>query len=136
MAYQEKANKAKVKYRDLDFSFFRNPVTKDVSVKVNEEAIKASVRSLVTTNRYDRLFQPNITGGVTSKLFENITPQLAYRLKDDVEDVLRIYEPRIDLVDVKIGASDNENTLYVIIQYRLTNDSNIITQNISLDRIR
>lgn len=136
MAYQQKTTKANVKYRDLDLSFFRNPITKDVSVKINEEAIKNSVRNLVLSNKYERLFQPGINSGVLSKLFENITPQLAYRLKDDVEDTLRIHEPRINLVDVKIGASNDENTLYIIIQYQLTNESNIITQNLTIDRIR
>ena len=137
MAYRTKTTKSKVKYRDLDFSMFRNPNTKDVSVKTNDEAIKTAVRNLILTNKYDRLFQPNINSGVTAKLFENVTPELAFRLKDDVEDVLRIYEPRIDLIDVSVGQLvRDENTLVIVIQYRLTNESDVITQNITLDRIR
>jgi len=137
MAYQEKANKAKVKYRDLDFSFFRNPVTKDVSVKVNEEAIKASVRNLIMTNKYDRLFQPAIKSGVMSKLFENINPQVAYALKDDIEDTLKTYEPRIKLIDVVIGQLvQDENTIIISLQYQLIDESNTITQNITVERIR
>tara|TARA_R100000951_G_scaffold113497_1_gene115646 strand:+ start:728 stop:1141 length:414 start_codon:yes stop_codon:yes gene_type:complete len=137
MAYQEKTTKANVKYRDLDFSFFRNPVTRDVSVKNNTEAIKSSVRNLVMTNKYDRLFQPSLNSGVTEKLFENMTPQIAYTLKDDIENTLETYEPRIKLVNVMIGRSEeDENTLVVIIQYNILNESNLITQNISIDRIR
>lgn len=137
MAYQEKTTKANVKYRDLDFSFFRNPVTKDVSVKINEEAIKSSVRNLVMTNKYDRLFQPTINSGVMSKLFENINPQTAFTLKDDIENTLKTYEPRIKLLDVTIGQLIyDENTIVIAIQYQLIDDSRTITQNITVERIR
>lgn len=136
MAYQEKV-KSKVKYRDLDFSFFRNPVTKDVSVKINEEAIKSSVRNLILTNKYERLFQPSINSGVRSKLFENINPQVAYTLKDDIETTLNTYEPRIKLINVSIGQLvQDENTIVISLQYQLLDESNLITQNITVERIR
>jgi len=136
MSYQENNRKPKVKYRDLDFSFFRNPLTNDVSSKTNEEAIKASVRHLCMTSKYERLFQPQIQGGVLKKLFEQATPQMGIRLKSDLEDLLNRFEPRIKLKNLSVGVNNEQNSLAVFIEYTLTNETRLITQTVTIDRIR
>ena len=83
------------RYVDLDFDFKAHPVTKDVVLKYNEEAIKKSVKSLIMTNKYERPFQPSINSRIKSLLFENITPVLGINIKSNVEDIIREYEPEI-----------------------------------------
>ena len=38
------------KYRDIDLNFTRNPVTNDVSIIEDANAVKAAVRNIVLTN--------------------------------------------------------------------------------------
>ena len=57
------------RWADLDLDFTAHPVTKDIVLKKDVEAVKRSVRNLILTNKYDRPFQPNIDGGVTRHLF-------------------------------------------------------------------
>ena len=51
-------------YRDLDLDFFANPSTGDIFKKEGDEAIKRSVRNILFTNFYDRVFQPGIGSNV------------------------------------------------------------------------
>ena len=47
-------------FRDLDLNFTAHPIKKDVSVHTNERAIINSVKNLVSTNFYERPFQPDL----------------------------------------------------------------------------
>jgi len=63
-------------YSDIDLSFNRNPVTGDVTISYDEQAVLRSVRNLLLTNRYERLFQPNVGSNLTGLLFENTGPEM------------------------------------------------------------
>ena len=56
-------------WADLDLDFTKHPVTKDITRKLNVEAVKRSVRNLIQTNKYDKKFHPEVDGGVTRHLF-------------------------------------------------------------------
>ena len=44
------------KFSDIDLNFAKNPLTKDVNIVVDENAIKRSLRNLIQTNTYERPF--------------------------------------------------------------------------------
>ncbi len=47
-------------WSDLDLDFLAHPVTKDIVLKRDVEAIKRSVRNLIMTNPHERPFQPEL----------------------------------------------------------------------------
>ena len=47
-------------YSDLDLNFLRVPGKGDVALSYNEQAVVRSIKNLLYTNKYDRLFQPGI----------------------------------------------------------------------------
>ena len=61
-------------FTDLDLNFFAHPVTKDVTTKIDEQAIKSSVRNLILTSNYEKPFHPEIGSPLKSLLFEPATP--------------------------------------------------------------
>ena len=63
-----------VVYKDLGLSFIPHPVTKNVGVLKNENAVKRAVRNLILTNKGEQVFDELYGGNITSLLFENITP--------------------------------------------------------------
>ena len=48
-------------FRDLDLNFTIHPVKKDINTFKDEFAIINSVKNLILTNYYERLFQPTIS---------------------------------------------------------------------------
>ena len=58
-------------FRDLDFNFQPNPITKDVAVKEDGEAVKRALRNLILLKRYEKPFHPEISSGVQDLLFES-----------------------------------------------------------------
>ena len=62
------------RYKDLNLDFIRHPMTNDVSMLTDMEALKRSVRNLILTSKYDRPFKPQMDAGIRKYLFELRTP--------------------------------------------------------------
>ena len=103
--------------------------------------IKRSVRNLVLTNRWDRPFHPEIASRVRESLFEMFTPVTFNIIRNAIEDVLRIYEPRVDVTDVVVEDPEfnnmDANTLPIKIFFTLKNAPETLENvNVVLERIR
>jgi len=85
-------------WSDLNLDFIAHPVSKDIVLKTDVEAIKRSVRNLIMTNRYERPFHPEIGSGVRGVLFELISPTTAVILQSEIRQVITNFEPRVDLL--------------------------------------
>ena len=57
-------------FKDISLSFKRHPVTNDIAVLKNADAIKRSVRNLVQTIPNERFFNSTIGSEVKNLLFE------------------------------------------------------------------
>ena len=128
-------------YKDLNIFFTKHPLTSDVSKVTDVQAIKRSVRSLILTNKGERLFHPEIGGNVRGSLFENFTPITEIELQSTITQVIRTYEPRVILEDVIVNDATSldldANRLRVIVKFSLANVPNEIEEvEIFLDRIR
>ena len=84
-----------VVYKDLGLSFIPHPVTKNVSVLKNEDAIKRALRNLVLTNKGEKFFDELYGGNITALLFENLTPGDILDIKGNIRDAIRADEPRV-----------------------------------------
>ena len=127
-------------WSDLDLDFVAHPVTKDIVLKRDVEAVKRSVRNLILTNPYEKPFHPEIASHVRDLLFEPFTPITATLVRNRIETVLENYEPRVsvtsvDIVDPQFQHMDN-NSLNISINFTLRNDPNIQSVDILLERIR
>lgn len=123
-------------YSDLDLDFISHPNTGAIVIKKGNEAIKRSVRNLILTNFYDRPFQPQIGSNVHKLLFENATPLTAVFIKDAIKEVLRNYEPRIELKEVSAVFNFDNNAYNVTLNYIILNRSEPVTQTMFLERVR
>ncbi len=123
-------------YSDLDFSFGENPGTGDVNKKINAEAIKQSVRNLLLTKKYERPFQPELFSQLYDLLFENFTSTTRYTLEKVIKNVLKAYEPRINVLDVNITNNPSSNALGISLSYEIVALNITTTQSIILERTR
>ena len=128
-------------YKDISLYFTRNPVSGDISQVTDVQDIKRSVRNLVLTNRWDRPFHPEIASRVRESLFEMFTPITINVIRNAIEDVLRIYEPRVDVTEVVVEDPEfnymDQNTLPIKIFFTLKNAPETLENvNVVLERIR
>lgn len=104
-------------FKDISLSFSRNPITSDLIILKNEDAIKKSVMNLIKTNIGDRFFNSLIGTGVQSSLFELSDRDSVVFLEEQIRTLLNNYEPRINLRDVILDLPEDTNELYIQIQY-------------------
>ena len=104
-------------FKDISFSFDPHPITKDLPVIINERAITRSVRNLVETNLTERPFNPDLGSTLRETLFENATIPLAISIKDQIENTIYAFEPRIANLRVDVNPFPDDNTLEVEIAY-------------------
>ena len=128
-------------YRDISLYFTPNPVSGDVTQITDVQDIKRSVRNLVLTNRWDRPFHPEIASRVRESLFEMFTPVTINIIRNAIEDVLRIYEPRVDVTEIAVEDPEfnymDQNTLPIKIFFTLKNAPETLENvNVVLERIR
>ena len=128
-------------YKDLSLFFTPNPVSGDVTMVTDVQDIKRSVRNLVLTNRFEKPFHPEIASHVRDLLFQPFTVITYNLLKDRIEKVIELYEPRATVTrivvdDRKFQNMDN-NTLSVKIFFYMNNaPTNEEEVDIMLERIR
>jgi len=123
-------------WADLDLDFTKHPVTKDISRKMNVEAVKRSVRNLIRTNKYEKHFHPEIDGGVTRHLFGLSTPHMKHDIQLAIKNCLSNFESRVIVNDVRVSGDLNANGFNVSIFFTVVNSPEPIEVALFLERIR
>jgi phage baseplate assembly protein W len=100
-------------FRDISLSFIPHPVTNDLTILRNENAIVRSVRNLVETIPRERFFNSTIGSNVRSSLFDFVDFGSAANIKNQIETVIENYEPRIDNLIVEVDPKPDDNTFEV-----------------------
>jgi phage baseplate assembly protein W len=100
-------------------TFQANPLTKDIISLRNENAIARAVRNLILTARGERFFDPIYGSEVKKLLFENIQPETAITLRNDIREVIENYEPRVEVNDVIVEPDVDNNQYLVTIDYTI-----------------
>ena len=106
-------------FKDLSMSFQVNPINYDLIALKNETAIARSIRNLVFTYPGERFFNENLGSKVSRSLFENMDEISASVIKDEIENTIRNYEPRVNLIDVVVSPNYDNNEFNVTINYRI-----------------
>ena len=104
-------------FKDLSFNMTKNPITDDIVILKNEEAIKQSVKNLVLTQLNERPFNPLLGTNTTSYLFELSTEVSENKIIDEIERVLIENESRIALQNIAVDVIDDDNECEVEIDY-------------------
>ena len=124
------------RWSDLDLDFVAHPVTKDIVLKRDVEAVKRAIRNLILTNQYERPFQPSIDCGVTRHLFELSTPHTKHDIESAIRNCISNFEPRAEVTDVFVTGDLDNNGFNVTIEFRVINTPNPVTIELFLERLR
>ena len=121
---------------DLDINFDRNPLSGDVALRRDEEAIKRSLRNLILYRRGEKPFHPEISSGVKDMLFELIEPIMVIELKKRISEVIRNYEKRVSDAIVDIVDVLDRNEIRITIHFTIRNVQRVFSTTIALQRLR
>ena len=123
-------------FTDLDLNFGKHPVSHDVTVVYDVQAIKGSIRNLILTSNYEKPFHPEIGSPVRSLLFEPETPLLPVLIEKAIRQTLDNFEPRVQVISVTANISPENNSVYVTIEFNIVNSSVVQAVNVILTRTR
>ena len=113
------AQRVSKSFKDISMSFKFNPLSGDLITLKNENAIARAVRNIVSTTPGEKLCDPDFGSSVSEILFENVDDITAVSIQDEIRSSLSNYEPRVELIDVKVDPNFDENQFDVLITYRI-----------------
>ena len=106
-------------FKDISLSFKRHPVTNDIAVLKNADAIKRSVRNLVQTIPNERFFNSTIGSEVKNLLFNNapgfIDFGTAAIIEKQILTTIENYEPRVTNLEVNVEPRPDTNEFEVTV---------------------
>ncbi len=114
-------------FKDISLSFKRHPVTNDIAVLKNADAIKRSVRNLVQTIPNERFFNSTIGSEVRNLLFENapgfVDFGTAAIIEKQILTTIENYEPRVTNLEVNVEPRPDTNEFEVNVIFDIIGQS-------------
>lgn len=124
------------RYKDLDLNFTSHPVRKDVNILTDDNAVIASVRNLLFTNFYERLFQPDIGSNLKALLFENMDYLASVKIQRAITETINNYEPRVTISRLSVKPDYDSNSYACDMEFIILNRTDPIRITFFLERVR
>ena len=106
-------------FKDISMSFKVNPLNDDLIAIKNTTAIARSLRNLVLTAPGERFFNENLGSNVNNLLFENMDDVTASSIKDEIQNTINNYEPRVKLLKTQVSPNFETLEFDVVIRYEI-----------------
>ena len=102
-------------FKDISLSFEPHPVTKDLQVLKNENAIRRSVRNIVETIPTERFFNSLLGSDVRRSLFEFVDFGTASVIQDQIQIAIENFEERVENLIVEVDPAPDNNSFNVTV---------------------
>lgn len=122
-----------INYKDFDFDFNMNEITKDVKTKLGLSSISQSLKNIILTSPGERPFS-NMGIDVYKSISENSTGDQLVFMKDQILSAIGQKEPRVkvEFNDIDL-IRQNDGTISINIRYTIVDGLGIDTvQNLNL----
>jgi phage baseplate assembly protein W len=129
------ANLSKI-YSDIDFTFTKKPVTGDVALSYDTQAVIRSIRNLLLTRNYERPFNPDLGSNLDGLLFELISPLTATVIEREIQTLVENYEPRATIDNVIATPLTDQNAYNISLSFYIENATLPTTVTLLLERNR
>lgn len=123
-------------YRDIDLSFDRQPGTNDVYKKIDAAAVKQSMKTLISTNKFEKPFDPFFGADIRALLFELADDFTSYEIKENIRNTVYRYEPRAEILDIVADIRPDYNSVGVSITFKIVSSQETITITTVVNRLR
>jgi phage baseplate assembly protein W len=123
-------------FSDLDLNFTIHPVTKDITRRYDENAVKTALKNLILTSNYERPFHSEIGSPIRALLFEPQSPITSASIRKAIIDTIVNFEPRVEVTEVTVSYRPDENSVAVKIEFKVINTERPLTLDLVLERTR
>jgi phage baseplate assembly protein W len=123
-------------YTDISTNFTIHPIRGDLVLLKDADSVKRSIRNLIFTDPFERPFNPLLGGGINASLFENISRDTESIIKIRITETIENFEPRANLINVKVKALPDDNAYNVTIVFSINNNVQPIQLDFILRRVR
>jgi len=106
-------------FRDVSASFKVNPITDDLIVVTNANAIARSIRNLIMTVPGERPFNPALGSNVSRLLFDPMDQMTSMNIRSEIEHTINKFEERVELLEVIVNPNVDENEYDIIIKFKI-----------------
>ena len=95
-------------------------VSGTIALAAYEQDVHQAIRIILATNPGERVMRPDFGAGLNDFVFEPISTTTMHQLQTRVQEALVNWEPRIDVLDVKVTSDPVQRSLLLIdISYRV-----------------
>lgn len=123
-------------YKDFDMAFGKNALSGDIDKKLDVNAVKQSMKTLLLTRPYERPFHPELGSQLYGFLFEQMRPGLGTSISTAVGQQIRNFEPRVDIIDIETTPDYDNETYEVTIRFMVRGLNEPQALTVSLTRLR
>ena len=111
--------RVKQEFKDISMSFETNPLNDDLIALKNSSAIARSIRNIVFTQPGEKFYNPDFGSRITESLFENMDEVSALAIRDEIENSITRFEPRVNVIEVKVIPNFEANEMNATIVYEI-----------------
>ena len=90
------------------------------------DAVKENIKNLILTRKGERVMNPMIGLNLDEFLFENITEDVIYLIREDVESTFKFWIPFVGISDLNISDNVDGNSLHITIKFFMRSNPSII----------
>lgn len=106
-------------FTDVSLLFSRNPLTADINILKNENAIKNAVKNIILTKPGEKLFEPLFGSRVNDLLFENFDFIVRDQMRTEIINAIETHEPRVVVENVTVDWDDESHNIDIGITYKI-----------------
>jgi len=86
-----------------------------------QETIKSNLINYLLTGQKERVFNPTYGAGLSNYLFEPLTEETIDAIKELITEGISQNFEKIQILELKVGANDANQTLKIYLNYTITN---------------
>ena len=90
-----------------------------------EESVRQSIWIILGTAKGERVMRPDFGCGIYDLVFEVNSPSTAGKVAQAIRQALLLFEPRIDVLDIQVQATDGGEVLLISIDYQVRTTNNV-----------
>jgi phage baseplate assembly protein W len=114
-------SKGTITYLDIDCSFRPSPISDDIRLKTDTDAIRQQIKNVIFISSGEKPFQPEFDVGVYDLLFEPLDEITLDTLKDRIEIAIENYINRITLLNLEVKGDIDRNSINITIEFNMAN---------------
>jgi phage baseplate assembly protein W len=124
-------------YSDISNNFIKHPITNELVLLKNEDAVKQAFKNLILTNINERFFNPFFGSNVNNTLFDNFGPFMVEDIIKYVNLSAKQFENRVNVLNVSVTDQSDQNAISINVAFSIINNPTVPLQlNIFLKRVR